>query len=104
MNYIANIEKAWKLFYDGFTKIVDKHAPLRKYRVKAQNNAWFTSDLSNLLHKHNVPRAKAWRTSLDSDGLFSGNCAMDAQLQLEKQEFPHWNLKESKQSLEILED
>lgn len=29
---------------------------------------------------------------------------MDAQLQLEKQEFPHWNLKQSKQSLEIFED
>jgi len=30
----ADVENAWKFFHDGFKEIVDKHAPLKKYRVK----------------------------------------------------------------------
>lgn len=54
INLIADVETAWTLFYDGFIKIVDRHAPLRNYRVKGRDNAWFTSDLSDLLHERNV--------------------------------------------------
>ena len=34
INLTADVENAWKFFYDGFTEIVNKHAPLRKSRVK----------------------------------------------------------------------
>lgn len=56
-------------FYDGFTEIVNKHAPLRRFRIKGQNNLWFTSELSNLLHECNLAWVKARKTNNNSDWL-----------------------------------
>ena len=83
INLIADIENAWKLFYDGFTEFVDRHAPLRKHRVKGRNNAWFTPDLSNSLHGRNVAWAKGDQVLIQTS-CFSGDCTIHAQLQLEK--------------------
>lgn len=50
----ADVENVWKFFYDGFIEINDKHAGLRKYRVKGRDDAWFTPELANLLHDRNL--------------------------------------------------
>ncbi len=34
INISADIYSAWNLFHDGFTNIINKYAPLKKYRVK----------------------------------------------------------------------
>jgi len=37
--------KAWDLWYQMFLSIADKHAPLKKRRVKGSNCSWITPDL-----------------------------------------------------------
>ena len=45
----ADVETAWSYFYLGFMKMIDRHAPLRKFRVKGRDNPWFSAELSSLL-------------------------------------------------------
>ena len=66
---IADVDYAWDFFYEGFNSIINKHAPLKKYRVKGHNNAWFTPDLSDLLHKRNLAWARARKSKQDFDWL-----------------------------------
>ena len=66
---IADVDVAWKCFYDGFSYFINKHAPLRRYRVKGRNNGWFTPDLSELLHQRNLAWAKDRKTDNNSDWL-----------------------------------
>ena len=40
ISLINDVELAWKYFYDAFSIIINKHAPLRKFRVKGRNNPW----------------------------------------------------------------
>ena len=69
INLIADVEYAWDFFYEGFNSIINKHAPLKKYRVKDCNNAWFKPDLSDLLHKRNLAWARARKSKQDFDWL-----------------------------------
>ncbi|KAF1394512.1 hypothetical protein PFLUV_G00001090 [Perca fluviatilis] len=59
INTSTDIESAWSLFYEGFTNIINKYAPLKKYRVKGRDSVWFSSDLAITLHERNVAWAKA---------------------------------------------
>ncbi len=47
--------------------LVNKHAPMCKIRVKAQNNPWFTPELARLLHDRDLAWAKARSTKSESD-------------------------------------
>jgi len=38
---IDGVEIAWKYFHDGFLQLINKHAPMRKFRVKGRDNHWF---------------------------------------------------------------
>ena len=49
MDLCADVETAWSYFYLGFMEIIDRHAPLRKFRVKGRDNPWFSAELSSLL-------------------------------------------------------
>lgn len=69
INLIPDLEIAWELFYASFSALVYKHAPLKRYRVKGRNNAWFSPLLSNMLHERNLAWAKARKTDLNSDWL-----------------------------------
>ncbi len=42
INLIPDLEIAWEFFYNIFSALVDKHAPLKSYRVKGRDNAWFS--------------------------------------------------------------
>uniref|UniRef100_A0A3P9IXQ6 Reverse transcriptase domain-containing protein n=1 Tax=Oryzias latipes TaxID=8090 RepID=A0A3P9IXQ6_ORYLA len=69
MMEIDNVETAWSYFHNEFTKILDRHAPIRHYKVKGRNNPWFSSDLANQLHERNVAWAKARHSDNASDWL-----------------------------------
>ncbi len=69
INLIPALEIAWEFFYNIFSALVDKHAPLKSYRVKGRGNAWFSPLLSNMLHEGNLAWAKARKTDLHSDWL-----------------------------------
>ncbi len=66
---INDVELAWNFFYSSFMHLVNKHAPMRKIRVKAQNNPWFTPELARLLHDRDLAWAKARSTKSESDWL-----------------------------------
>ncbi len=52
--------------YSSFMHLVNKHAPMRKIREKAQNNPWFIPELARLLQDRNLAWAKDRRTKSDS--------------------------------------
>lgn len=54
INLIPDLEIAWEFFYANFSALVNKHAPLKRYRVKGRNNAWFSHPLSIMLHERNL--------------------------------------------------
>lgn len=54
-------------FANVFNTITDKHVPVQKNRVKNRSNAWFTPDLSEVIHTSDVAWAKARKTDLGPD-------------------------------------
>ncbi len=64
-----DIETAWSFFHDSFLEILNKHAPMQKFRTKGQGNPWFTAELSCLLHERNVAWAKARKSGSEADWL-----------------------------------
>ncbi len=49
-------EDAWSFFCSELTKIIDKHAPLKTFRVKGRHLPWISTELLNLFKQ----RDKAW--------------------------------------------
>ncbi len=47
--------------------ILNKHAPLRRFKVKGRNNPWFSDALSTLFHKRDLAWAKARRSGQEND-------------------------------------
>ncbi len=80
INLIPDLEIAWEFFYNSFSVIVDKHAPLKSYRVKGRDNAWF-SLLSNMLNWHGQKLEKQIYIQI---GYILDDCVTHALLQSEK--------------------
>jgi len=59
LGLLPDVELAWTLFKENFEKIVNKHAPWTKHRVKGRENPWFSPELSDIIHQQNVAWAKA---------------------------------------------
>lgn len=59
LGLLPDVELAWTLFKENFEKIVNKHAPWTKHRVKGRENPWFSPELSDIIHQRNVAWAKA---------------------------------------------
>lgn len=64
---LPDVELAWTFFKENFEKIVNKHAPMRKFRVKGRENPWFSPELSDSIHQRNVAWAKARKSDSASD-------------------------------------
>ena len=60
---IPDVATAWQYFHTLFMKIVNKHAPIKRFRVKGRDNPWFSNELSELIHERNL----AWATARKSD-------------------------------------
>ncbi len=66
---IDDVETAWSFFHDSFLEILNKHAPMQKFRIKGRDNPWFTAELSCLLHERNMTWAKARKSDSEADWL-----------------------------------
>ena len=62
------LELVRKYFYDAFRIIINKHAPLHKFRVKGRNNPWFSPELSSLQARDDA-WAKARKSKSQDDWL-----------------------------------
>ena len=52
---LSDLQSALDFFINNFIKIVDKHAPLKKFRVKDRSTPWFSQELSSLFkQRHNA--------------------------------------------------
>ena len=69
IEFIPDVETAWKFFHGGFFQIVNKHAPFHRFRVKGRDNPWFSSELSCIIHVRNLAWAKARKSCSDADWL-----------------------------------
>lgn len=50
------MELAWEYFKTIFIQLIDKHAPLRRYRVSGKDNPWFNENLAIIIRQ----RDSAW--------------------------------------------
>lgn len=66
---IKDIDMAWKCFLDQLQTLINKHAPLRRFRVKGRSNPWFSSEIGNLLRERDVAWAKARETKTEDNWL-----------------------------------
>lgn len=69
IDLIPDVETAWTFFNEGFTQIINTHAPFRRYRVKGHDNPWFSTELAEIIHERNLAWAKARKTGSTSDWL-----------------------------------
>ena len=60
---IPDVEAALGHFTNTLLDVIDKHAPLKKFRIVDRSNSWFTTELS-LLFKE---RDKAWSLARRTD-------------------------------------
>ena len=56
-------------FFNIFSDIVNKHAPIKKMRIKNRFSPWFNRDLAELLHLKNSICRKARHTHTQADWL-----------------------------------
>lgn len=64
---IPDVNSAWQYFHTSFLKVINKHAPIRKFRVKGRDNPWFTDELSELFRERNSAWARARKTGQEKD-------------------------------------
>lgn len=58
----ASLTKIWGECYFYFISLADKHAPVKRLRVKHITNPWFSTELSDLVMMINQAWAKARKT------------------------------------------
>lgn len=63
------MEDAWNLFYELFSGIVNKHAPVKKFRIKNRHSPWFNKELTVLLQQKNAAWCKAQQSKSPTDRL-----------------------------------
>lgn len=64
---IPDVDIAVDYFTTKFLQICDKHAPIKKLRIRGRDNPWFSNELSELIRQRNISWAKARHTHLPAD-------------------------------------
>ena len=59
INNFSNPNDMWSKWKCMFLSIVDKHAPLRRMRVRVRSSPWITSELKKGMHNQNILKIKA---------------------------------------------
>ena len=57
------------IFNDGFTQIINRHVPFKRFKVKGCDNPWFSPELADIIQQRNSAWAKAKKTGVSSDWL-----------------------------------
>ena len=67
ISFIPDVDLAWTYFKGLFMGVLNKHAPLRRFKVKGRDNPWFSDALSSLLHETDLAWARARKSGLAND-------------------------------------
>ena len=62
VNNCGNINDAWKTWYFKVNKVMNRHAPLKTYRVKSRSSPWITQDIIYLMYRRDHIYKKANKT------------------------------------------
>ena len=57
-----NLNEMWDIWKHLLTSVIDKHAPLRKKRIKNKRSCWITNELLREMHKRDFLKKKAAST------------------------------------------
>lgn len=64
-----DVELAGNYFKKTFLSIIDKHAPLRRYRARGRDNPWFNDSIATAIRERNEAWTKAKRNMDDNSWL-----------------------------------
>uniref|UniRef100_A0A0E9XRT2 Uncharacterized protein n=1 Tax=Anguilla anguilla TaxID=7936 RepID=A0A0E9XRT2_ANGAN len=64
---MADVDLAWNYFKTTFLALINKHAPLRRFRVSGKDNPWFNETISSSIRERDKAWAKAKRSNDASD-------------------------------------
>lgn len=53
---MVDVKLAWDFFKTTFLSLIDKHAPLRRFRISGKDNPWFNENISSTIRE----RDRAW--------------------------------------------
>lgn len=67
VSLVPDVQLAWTFFKDLFLSVVQKHAPLKRFRVKGRENPWFSDELSCLIRERDHAWAKARKSRSELD-------------------------------------
>lgn len=69
LSLIPDINNAWTFFYDSFIEIINKHAPIKKMRLRNRCSPWFNHDLAEQLRQKNFTWRRARKSKSPVDWL-----------------------------------
>ena len=69
MSLIPSMDEAFRFFHEQFLYLMNKHAPLKKIRIKNRANPWFSRDLADLIHVRNRQWSLARKSKSGNDWL-----------------------------------
>ena len=62
-----DVNSAYGFFEEKLMALIDKHAPLKKQRIRKQESPWMNSDIIELIRKRNLSKKHAIKSKLDGD-------------------------------------
>ena len=63
IDFYGDVNLAVEMWNTLFTDVANKHAPIKKTRIKGVKTPWMTSDLKNAMHDWDFHHAKAIKTN-----------------------------------------
>lgn len=62
-----NVNKAWNVFKDLLTDVINKHVPLVKKKVRGRDCPWLNNDIRSKMNERDYHLPKARRTGKEND-------------------------------------
>uniref|UniRef100_A0A3B1JMQ8 Reverse transcriptase domain-containing protein n=1 Tax=Astyanax mexicanus TaxID=7994 RepID=A0A3B1JMQ8_ASTMX len=93
INSIHSLDNAWSYFKKTFSMLIDKHAPMKRFRIKNRYSPWFSQDLAVFIHKKNTIWRKARSTQSPADWLAFKQCRNKATQAIRNAKISHFREK-----------
>lgn len=93
INLIPSVDDAWSYFKNTFSLIIDKHAPLKRFRTKNRYSPWFTHDLAALIQLKNALWRRARSSQSPADWLAFRQCRNKTTQAIRKAKINHFKEK-----------
>ena len=98
--FADNPNSMWDIWKGLFLEILDKHAPLKRTKVKSKRSPWLTSSIKAMIHMRDKLKRKAMITKIETDWENYKKMRNDTTLQIRqaKQEYFSNKIKNESQN------